>query len=536
MLRRALGRAGDARRVELWFDHFHRAGPKQGAPPAAAGKSPTLGGPGPCPSEEERAGGAQGLEGHKFGARALARFVFRQREEHWGLLCWRGRHAHSPVSVVARPHYLADLDVARTVEALLREAPDFWDSPELRAELRDGSFLAIDLPFFVGRLERALHEERVEQGKGAGVRSSSAHGMSAVSLVREFLRASNFSESLRWVLPVASDKGLLGAANAVAGALSRRSPHRSSSSSRGSGAAWEGEQGLDARPAQVRRLWESTVSVLELGQGMPWPSLDALLLCCACVPGARQVLRLLRDPEWGHLRAQAQESTQGLRLLLLGSARPSPSSPAAPLPTPTERGGGGSRVARMSTEAAACVCLASFATRLALLPPAFGEDGERRGRVDEATGAWYSSLDRLLAREGIEARREGGGAAAGDSYKLVSDGEEADRPERGAGKRKRRDREGKGSRARRQRRRSEEPEARGVARGGRGSSHSPPPSQSTAAETPSWWRLALDGFEATWEAVRPLRGHMRARGEGTVVQRMPLPRPCLAPPCVLLKP
>lgn len=46
-----------------------------------------------------------------------------------------------------QPHYFCQLDVVATVRNLMREAPDFWDSPELRRTLEDGRWMGLDYPF-----------------------------------------------------------------------------------------------------------------------------------------------------------------------------------------------------------------------------------------------------------------------------------------------------------------------------------------------------------------------------------------------------
>jgi len=319
--------------------------------------------------------------------------------------------------------------------------PEFWDSPELRAELREGSFLGVDLPFFVGRLERSLKEELSRQGRGAGSRATSGPGMTVLSLVRDFLALTDFSETLRRVLPLADDAGLLGAANAVATALNRRD-----------------SRGSSRRPA-LWGIW---------GRGAGFPS----------CPGAQAVGELRERAGAGAGRAVV--SGLSSPVLRVRARRPPGAAPAqgpgvgrgqsagagrhegpAPAPAgtwppqlarcPSACPGGASAVPGQMCpwEGAQGTLQSGCAWRP--LPCAWRCSRRIRGTqsgagVDEAGAAWHSAVDGLLAREGMEARGEGGGAAAGDSYDLVSDGEEEGAGARGArarGKR-RRDKGGQG--------------------------------------------------------------------------------------------
>ncbi|CAI7930737.1 unnamed protein product [Closterium sp. NIES-54] len=103
------------------------------------------------------------VRNHRFGAQALAEFAFARREEHWHRLVWAGKHAQTPVTVAARPHYFCELDISGTMKNFLLEVPEFWSSHELRKTLRDGAFLSLDIGFFVEELMRRLIREMEDE-------------------------------------------------------------------------------------------------------------------------------------------------------------------------------------------------------------------------------------------------------------------------------------------------------------------------------------------------------------------------------------
>uniref|UniRef100_A0A7S0UQZ6 Uncharacterized protein n=1 Tax=Polytomella parva TaxID=51329 RepID=A0A7S0UQZ6_9CHLO len=73
-----------------------------------------------------------GFRAFRLGARALARFCLRRREDTWSLLVWGGRHPQAPVTVASKPHYFCELDLDRSVKNLARKCPSFWTSEEWR--------------------------------------------------------------------------------------------------------------------------------------------------------------------------------------------------------------------------------------------------------------------------------------------------------------------------------------------------------------------------------------------------------------------
>ncbi|CAI5961461.1 unnamed protein product [Closterium sp. NIES-64] len=113
------------------------------------------------------------VRNHRFGAQALAEFAFAHREDHWHRLVWAGKHAQTPVTVAARPHYFCELDISGTMKNFLREVPEFWSSHELRKTLQDGALLSLDISFFVEelmrRLVREMEDERRRRGWEEGV-------------------------------------------------------------------------------------------------------------------------------------------------------------------------------------------------------------------------------------------------------------------------------------------------------------------------------------------------------------------------------
>jgi hypothetical protein len=62
---------------------------------------------------------------------------------------WAGKHPQSPISVVAKPHYWAELAVIPTIQRFLDDCPDFWSSEELLDTFKSGAFLAMDYRFFL---------------------------------------------------------------------------------------------------------------------------------------------------------------------------------------------------------------------------------------------------------------------------------------------------------------------------------------------------------------------------------------------------
>ncbi|CAI6010074.1 unnamed protein product [Closterium sp. NIES-65] len=76
------------------------------------------------------------VRNHRFGAQALAEFAFAHREDHWHRLVWAGKHAQTPVTVAARPHYFCELDISGTMKNFLREVPEFWLVREMEDERR----------------------------------------------------------------------------------------------------------------------------------------------------------------------------------------------------------------------------------------------------------------------------------------------------------------------------------------------------------------------------------------------------------------
>ena len=120
-----LNKAGNSRRILLWFSNF-----------AAGG----------------------GLD-HRKGAKALSQFAFVNRDICWEELEWKGKHGQSPAMVATKPHYFLDLDVQLTVENFLENVPEFWSSNEFTESVKDGEILFIDREFFLQYFVDLMYKE-----------------------------------------------------------------------------------------------------------------------------------------------------------------------------------------------------------------------------------------------------------------------------------------------------------------------------------------------------------------------------------------
>ncbi|GAM21241.1 hypothetical protein SAMD00019534_044160 [Acytostelium subglobosum LB1] len=108
-------------RVNLWFQHFHYDGK------------------------------------NKYGALALERYMFANRDKVWHRLVWRKSPVPPPVAAQKR-EMLLQLDVQATMKNFLNDRR-FWQDYG-REAMMDGSFLVVDAMFFVEDLYDLLLEGR----------------------------------------------------------------------------------------------------------------------------------------------------------------------------------------------------------------------------------------------------------------------------------------------------------------------------------------------------------------------------------------
>ena len=94
-----------------------------------------------------------------YGAKALEQYLFEYRSHLWSRLVWTGKRANPPNVVIHRIHLMMELDVCKAVCDVLCENDSFWESNYFQSTLEDGSFLAIDYPFFVKSLFRTCNEK-----------------------------------------------------------------------------------------------------------------------------------------------------------------------------------------------------------------------------------------------------------------------------------------------------------------------------------------------------------------------------------------
>ena len=89
----------------------------------------------------------RGLSDSGPGSRALGTFCLAERSIAWEHLRWRFR-PQAPATVAHKLGYFAELDVAASLEQLLRHCPEFWEAPELREACASDAWIATATAFF----------------------------------------------------------------------------------------------------------------------------------------------------------------------------------------------------------------------------------------------------------------------------------------------------------------------------------------------------------------------------------------------------
>lgn len=89
-----------------------------------------------------------GLRHFEKGARPLANFALKHRADMWDLLCWIKR-AWPPNVVANRPAQFSQLDVPSTIEALLHNCPQFFESMEFQQACDDQQWVSSSPGFFI---------------------------------------------------------------------------------------------------------------------------------------------------------------------------------------------------------------------------------------------------------------------------------------------------------------------------------------------------------------------------------------------------
>eukprot|EP00884_Botryococcus_braunii_P004794 jgi/Botrbrau1/14315/Bobra.0287s0008.1 len=232
------------------------------------------------------------------GAKALARYAFMHREQVWDLLVWAGKHPQSPISVVAKPHYWAELAVIPTIQRFLDDCPDFWSSEELLDTFKSGAFLAMDYRFFLEELEPMLQ-------------SRSRTGEMLQGVLSHVIAEYNFNKLCRSLLPLLPEEDLLGFANGL----------------------------CLGSPKDIRSLEATQVAVFGISK---WRHIDDLLVAVGLGLKGPSLWNLLQDEDleavfqdvviavrelneeelshafWASLKQAAERSrTEGVRALLL---------------------------------------------------------------------------------------------------------------------------------------------------------------------------------------------------------------------------
>eukprot|EP01103_Thecamoeba_quadrilineata_P000610 TRINITY_DN10531_c0_g1_i1.p1 TRINITY_DN10531_c0_g1~~TRINITY_DN10531_c0_g1_i1.p1 ORF type:complete len:540 (+),score=90.00 TRINITY_DN10531_c0_g1_i1:29-1621(+) len=206
--------ADDESRIKQWFAHFHYSGKSE------------------------------------YGARALERYVFDRRDSLWSKLVWT-RKAVPPCVVVQKRSLFLQLDVVKTVRNMFSVA-EFWDSDEFRASLSDGSFLDLDVCFFVETLISQLDQ-----------------GPSVHAAIRSYLKTEKFGSLCSRLFVLLSDADIVEF-------LSLLDP-----------------RGVSSGPFSSQELKEFG----EYLAGRAWNTVSELLLFNALAAHSAQVVRLLREDE-----------------------------------------------------------------------------------------------------------------------------------------------------------------------------------------------------------------------------------------------
>lgn len=216
---------------------------------------------------------------HLFGARALANFAFRNRGLCWHRLVWKGKHAHSPSTVAAKPHYFMELDILRTVQNFLEYVPEFWRSKEFRDSLKGNFFWSIDMTFLAEYLATKL----------AKVLDSDTEDAEEIwTEVSGYISKEHFSVLCQQLLHVASDEKLLMFINDLGSVLSSL---------------------VKGYEEDTNTRYEKTTHVKYKNPGktnwmevmvyadVQWESLMQPIFCNACFKNGRKILRILQEEE-----------------------------------------------------------------------------------------------------------------------------------------------------------------------------------------------------------------------------------------------
>eukprot|EP00892_Ulva_mutabilis_P007736 jgi/Ulvmu1/5334/UM022_0128.1 len=209
-----------------------------------------------------------GLRHFEKGARPLANYALKHRGEMWHSLRWTGREL--PPNVVAnKPGQFAELDVPKTLKALLYECPEFFWSPEFKEACADPQWVSTSPDFFAAEVEAYMRADCSGRRSRAG------------QLLARLIAATDHAKCSTWCLSHLPP-------DSQVAAISQCLPSSVELSLRA----------LPRRQAQVQD-W------LVFG-AVPWPTRRQMLVAHACGCGAAGLLRRMRtaSPElWQQLQA-----------------------------------------------------------------------------------------------------------------------------------------------------------------------------------------------------------------------------------------
>ncbi|CAM6086377.1 unnamed protein product [Calypogeia fissa] len=206
---------------------------------------------------------------HQLGARALARYVFMNREDSWHELVWKGDRSQAPAIVASKPHYFSDLDVVESIDNFLDHVPSFWQSEELRDSLEDGQFIALDVDFFLEELLAKMDSDAFSR------------------ILKAYLAEESFTVLCQRILPITCDEDFLGFVNGLASAMVKWKEEKSFHRDRKE----EGEGPDSGKLKEV--FWLEMV----LSAGVEWKTLKDVIFCNACARNGRKLLRLMQSEE-----------------------------------------------------------------------------------------------------------------------------------------------------------------------------------------------------------------------------------------------